>query len=166
MENSKEIVFVLDCDGTLTDGKMYYTKEGKTMKAFGCDDFDALRALSKKVEICFITADKKGFDIVKKRAEEMEIQLHLVSNKPKERWDWIVQNFIGKTILFMGDGINDWYCLEKADMSFTVKDALDHILEAAQYVINRRGGDRAVAQACLMINGEYGFGCFADEELG
>lgn len=33
MENTK-VVFVMDCDGTLTDGKMYYTKEGKTMKAF------------------------------------------------------------------------------------------------------------------------------------
>lgn len=32
--NSEKIVFVMDCDGTLTDGKMYYTKEGKTMKAF------------------------------------------------------------------------------------------------------------------------------------
>lgn len=31
----KKIVFVCDVDGTLTDGKMYYTKDGKTMKAFG-----------------------------------------------------------------------------------------------------------------------------------
>ena len=38
MENTEEvkkkIVFVMDVDGTLTDGKMYYTKEGKVMKAF------------------------------------------------------------------------------------------------------------------------------------
>lgn len=163
MKDSKKIVFVLDCDGTLTDGRMYYTKEGKTMKAFGCDDFDALRVLSEKVEICFVTADKKGFEIVQKRADEMEIQLHLVSNKPQERWDWIAARYSQYVIVFMGDGINDWYCLQQADLSFTVKDALPHTIANAKKVIKRRGGDRAVAEACIKIDGLYELECFPKE---
>lgn len=163
MEDTKRIVFVMDCDGTLTDGKMYYTKEGKTMKAFGCDDFDALRALSKKVEIQFITADKKGFDIVQKRAEEMGMPLTLVSNEPNERWNWIKQNFEDKVIIFAGDGINDWVCLKNADLSFTVKDALPHTLGSAKKIINRRGGDRAIAYACIMIDGLFELECFPKE---
>ncbi len=154
----------MDCDGTLTDGKMYYTKEGKTMKAFGCDDFDALRALSKKVEICFITADKKGFDIVNKRAEEMGMPLYLVSNEPRERWSWIKNKFPDQTIIFAGDGINDWYCLREADLSYTVKDALPHTKANAKTIIQRRGGDRAIAEACIRIAWVYNLNCF-DEEL-
>jgi 3-deoxy-D-manno-octulosonate 8-phosphate phosphatase (KDO 8-P phosphatase) len=164
MASTKEIVFVMDVDGTLTDGKMYYTKEGKTMKAFGCDDFDAIKTLGKKVHIHFISGDEKGFEISKKRADEMNIPINLVPSNAKKRWDWISETYVGHEIIFMGDGINDYTALEKANMSFTVVDALPHILEAAQFNVGRRGGDRAVAAACLMINAEYGLGCFEDIE--
>lgn len=163
MESTKEIVFVLDVDGTLTNGMMYYTKEGKVMKAFGCDDFDALKSLGKKVKIHFISGDEKGFEISKKRADEMQIPITLVPSNAFKRWNWIVQTYPNQTIIFMGDGINDFIALESADMSFTVSDALPHVLEAAQFNVGRRGGDRAVAAACLMINGEYALGCFEDD---
>jgi 3-deoxy-D-manno-octulosonate 8-phosphate phosphatase (KDO 8-P phosphatase) len=166
MAGIKELVFVLDVDGTLTDGKMYYTKEGKVMKSFGCDDFDALRVLSQKVQLQFITADKKGFDIVKKRAEEMQIHLELVSNKPKERWAWIKQTFPDRPVIYMGDGIFDFFCLEQADLSFTVKDALPHTKQMADIVIDRRGGDRAVAEAVIKIDELYGLRLFKEDNLG
>lgn len=156
-------VFVLDVDGTLTDGRMYYTKEGKVMKSFGCDDFDSLKSLSKQVEIVFITADKKGFEISNKRAGEMSIPLYLVSNDPHERWKWIEDRYKDYIICFAGDGINDWLCLQKAWASYTVKDALPHTLSNAKFVINRRGGDRAVAEACIRIDGLLNLNCFPKE---
>lgn len=163
MESTKEIVFVLDVDGTLTNGKMYYTKEGKVMKAFGCDDFDALKSLGKKVKIHFISGDEKGFEISKRRADEMNIPINLVPSNAKKRWQWIVDNYKDFEIIFMGDGINDYVALENAHMSFTVEDALPHVKAAAQFDVGRKGGERAVAAACLMINGEYALGCFEDE---
>ena len=58
--------FIIDVDGTLTDGKFYYDKKGKIFKAFGPDDHDALNLIRKSINILFITGDKKGFDISKK----------------------------------------------------------------------------------------------------
>ena len=34
--------FILDLDGVLTDGKFYYSQDGKFLKAFGADDHDCL----------------------------------------------------------------------------------------------------------------------------
>ena len=33
---------VIDVDGVMTDGKFYYSVDGKILKAFGADDHDAL----------------------------------------------------------------------------------------------------------------------------
>jgi 3-deoxy-D-manno-octulosonate 8-phosphate phosphatase (KDO 8-P phosphatase) len=165
-EPKRNIVFVLDVDGTLTDGRMYYTKEGKVMKSFGCDDFDALKLIGQKIHIQFITADRKGFPIVQKRADEMGIYLAEVPNRPKARWQWIKERFPDMEIIYMGDGIFDYYCLEQAEVSFTVKDALSHVLDSAKHVIDRRGGDRAVAEACLEINQIYELEIFKEDDLG
>ena len=157
----KKIVLVCDIDGTLTDGKMYYTKEGKAMKAFGCDDWDALMALSKKIELCFISGDTKGFPITSKRIEdEMGYTLNTVPSNAKLRWKWIEKNFKGYTIIFIGDGIYDYLSLENADHSFTVKDALTHVKDSAKIVLDRNGGERFVAQCCLIINNTLDLKCF------
>ena len=59
-------IFILDVDGVMTDGKFYYSAEGKIFKSFGADDSDALGLLNKYIKINFITGDKKGFPISKR----------------------------------------------------------------------------------------------------
>ena len=72
-------VLILDVDGVMTDGKFYYTSDGKFLKAFGPDDSDALGVLNKLIEIRFITGDKKGFSISKKRiVDDMGYKLDLL----------------------------------------------------------------------------------------
>ena len=145
-------VFILDVDGTLTNGNMYYSKEGKQLKAFSCDDWDALKEIFNFVQLCFITADKKGFAITQKRIEEeMGWDLNLVSHYPKERWEWMERQFPNKKIIFMADGIYDFYALKKCHLGITTKNALDHTKRSASLVIHRNGGDRAVAEACTYL---------------
>jgi 3-deoxy-D-manno-octulosonate 8-phosphate phosphatase (KDO 8-P phosphatase) len=165
-EPKRKVVFVLDVDGTLTDGRMYYTKEGKVMKSFGCDDFDALKLIGQKIHIQFVTADKRGLPIVQKRADEMGINLADVPSRPQARWNWIKEKYPDMEIIYMGDGIFDYHCLKQANFSFTVKDALDHTRDSAKIVVDRRGGDRAVAAACIEINRIYELKCFQQEDLG
>jgi 3-deoxy-D-manno-octulosonate 8-phosphate phosphatase (KDO 8-P phosphatase) len=150
------IVVVLDCDGVLTDGSFYSTNEGKFLKKFGPDDWDALKLLKKYTTLQFITADKKGFEITKRRIEtEMGFQLDLVSHKPKERWDWIRNRYPDQTIVYIADGIFDWYCLEKADYSIAPIDSLWHVKSAADHISDRKAGNRFVADACICIMDYY-----------
>jgi 3-deoxy-D-manno-octulosonate 8-phosphate phosphatase (KDO 8-P phosphatase) len=134
------------------------------MKAFGCDDFDSMKAISKKAEICVITADERGFLIVEKRIkEEMQMPLYLVPNGAKQRWDWIKEKFKDNyEIVYIGDGIYDYYSLRNADLSFTMGNSLFHVKKNASVILRRSGGDRAVAEACIMIDQYYKLGVFDD----
>ena len=61
----KPEIFIFDVDGVMTDGKFYYTSEGKMMKKFGPDDNDALGLLDPFIKVQFITGDKKDFQLLK-----------------------------------------------------------------------------------------------------
>lgn len=151
--NQRSYWLVSDVDGSMTDGGMYYTSAGKVMKKFNGDDTDALKALSSKIEISFITGDKKGFPIVEKRMSEIGFPVTLVSHLPEERWKWIEENNKeNKEVIFIGDGIYDYECLRNARYSFTFCDSLEHVKNSADFVLERRGGNRAVAEACIMID--------------
>jgi 3-deoxy-D-manno-octulosonate 8-phosphate phosphatase (KDO 8-P phosphatase) len=155
---NKDWVFVLDFDGILTDGKMYYTENGKVMKVVGCDDWELLKELSRHITVNVISADRRGFPITSKRIkEEMNLSLDLVKGNAIQRWDWIKKKYPTQPIIFMGDSLNDYYSLLKADIGITVEDALDFTKKYANVIIKRRGGDRAVAEAILYLNEIYGF---------
>lgn len=145
----KPKVLIIDVDGVLTDGGMYYTSEGKYMKKFGADDNDALSLLRPYLEIRFVTGDKRGFEISNKRVIDMHFELNLVSTI--KRIDWIKEKYDPLDVIYMGDGIFDHYVMQKVGYSIATNDADDHAKKFASYITKRNGGKRAVAEACLHI---------------
>ena len=143
-------VFILDVDGVLTTGQFFYTAEGKVMKVFGPDDHDALSLLKPCLEIRFVTGDRKGFDITRKRVvDEMKYPLDLVSTI--ERVEWIQERYSLDQVIYMGDGVLDHYVFRQVAYSIAPANSLDLAKRYASYVTTRSGGDRAVAEACLHI---------------
>lgn len=141
---------ILDVDGVMTDGKFYYSSEGKIMKKFGPDDNDALSLLDSHLTIDFITADKRGFEISKKRIEQdMKRKLYLVSSF--ERLEWIKQRYNLKEVIYIADGIFDHLVFEKVGYSIAPKNSSVFAIEKANYILKRKGGDRAVAEAVVHI---------------
>jgi 3-deoxy-D-manno-octulosonate 8-phosphate phosphatase (KDO 8-P phosphatase) len=146
----KPNVFILDVDGVMTDGKLYYTTEGKVMKVFGPDDHDGLSLLKPHLEIYFVTGDHRGFEISKKRiVEDMKMPLELVSTI--KRIDWIKKKWDPQTVIYMGDGIFDHYVFKDVGYSIAPANADLYALEKANYVTKRIGSERAVAEACLHV---------------
>tara|TARA_B100002019_G_scaffold137251_1_gene118240 strand:+ start:9034 stop:9516 length:483 start_codon:yes stop_codon:yes gene_type:complete len=143
-------VFILDVDGVMTTGQFIYTKEGKQMKIFGPDDNDALGLLKPFIEIRFISADKKGFPISEKRIkQDMNYKLDLVNTH--DRVDWIKTNYDPKKVIYMGDGIFDHYVMNEVGYSIAPANSDKLAKLSADYVTERSGGDRAVAEACIHI---------------
>lgn len=143
-------VFILDVDGVLSTGQFFYTSDGKVMKVFGPDDNDALSILKPFMEIRFITGDKKGFEISKKRiVDDMKYPLDLVSTI--KRIDWIKERWNPQEVIYMGDGILDHYVFACVGYSIAPSNGYKYALERAQYVTERVGGDRAVAEASMHI---------------
>ena len=147
-------VFILDTDGVITTGQFFYTAEGKAMKVFGPDDNDALSLLKPYLETRFVTGDKKGYPISKKRiSDDMKFQLDLVSTI--HRVEWIKERYNLAEVIYMGDGIFDHYVMQKVGYSIAPANADKLTASQANYVTKRSGGDRAVAEACLHILEEF-----------
>ena len=143
-------VFILDTDGVITTGQFFYTAEGKAMKIFGPDDNDALSLLKPYLETRFVTGDKKGYPISKKRiSDDMKFQLDLVSTI--HRVEWIKERYNLAEVIYMGDGIFDHYVMQRVGYSIAPANADKLTASQANYVTKRSGGDRAVAEACLHI---------------
>ncbi|MFN3075331.1 MAG: nuclear transport factor 2 family protein [Alphaproteobacteria bacterium] len=146
----KPEAFILDVDGVMTDGTFLYGREGKFAKRFSADDHDALSLLKNHLEVLFVTGDHRGFDITKSRiGEDMRMPLHLVSTV--DRLSWIAERHDLAQVIYMGDGIFDGYVFQGVGYSIAVADALPPTKAFANFVTDRRGGDRAVAEAVLHI---------------
>ena len=142
--------FILDVDGVMTDGKFYYSEEGKIIKSFGADDSDALNLLSNFMNIEFISADKRGFNISKKRIEiDMGFKLSLVNSK--DRINWIRNNYDLTEVVFMGDGFFDHQVMNEVAYSIAPSDGDELTRSVAKFVTKRGGGDRSVSEACVHI---------------
>ena len=143
-------IFILDVDGVLTNGQFLYDSTGKTMKIFGPDDNDALSLLRSYLEIHFVTGDRKGFNITKKRVvDHMNYPLDLVSTI--SRIGWIKERYSLDKVIYMGDGIFDHYVFKQVGYAIATNDADANAIKYADYVTIRSGGNRAVAEACLHI---------------
>jgi 3-deoxy-D-manno-octulosonate 8-phosphate phosphatase (KDO 8-P phosphatase) len=142
--------FILDVDGVMTTGQFLYTAKGKLMKIFGPDDNDGLGLLKPFVEIRFVTGDKKGYPNSQKRIEkDMHYKLDLVSTI--KRIDWIKARYNPKEVIYMGDGIFDHYVMKEVGYSIATANSDAMAKAHANFVTERSGGDRAVAEACLHI---------------
>ncbi len=147
---NKPEVFILDVDGVLTTGTFFYDKNGKILKEFGPDDHDALNILKKYLSILFISADKKGFSISKKRIQkDMGYKLYYVSSQ--NRYDWIKKKFPKKKIIYMGDGVFDQYIVKKFFYSIAPSNSYFKTKKNSKFVTKSKSGERAVAEACEHI---------------
>jgi len=142
--------FILDVDGVFTDGKFYYTENGKIMKRFGDADNDALSLLDNRMHIEMITGDKRGFQISKKRIQDdMGYPINLVSTF--QRLDWIAERFNLDETIYMGDGIYDPIVFNSVGFSIAPANAFYNTKKYAKYVTNSKGGEGAVAEAVIYI---------------
>ena len=120
------------------------------MKVFGADDNDALSLLKPYIEIRFVSGDKKGFPISRKRiVEDMGYPLDLVSTT--HRIQWIADRYPVGSVIYMGDGIFDHYVMRAVGYSIAPGNADSLAKKTANFVTERAGGDRSVAEACLHL---------------
>jgi len=148
--DKKPKVFLLDVDGVMTTGHFIYSKIGKQMKIFGPDDHDGLLLLKPFIEIRFVTGDSKGFSISERRIKkDMKFELDLVSTT--KRIEWIKERYDPEEVIYMGDGIYDHYVMKQVKYAIAPANADKFAILNANFVTERSGGNRAVAEACLHI---------------
>ena len=150
----KKLIFLLDVDGVMTTGQFFYTSKGKIAKVFGPHDSDGLKIIKKNIKIEFLTADKRGFSISKKRiTDDMGYKIHLVSEE--KRLKFIEKNYGLNNVIYMGDGIFDAEILKKAKYGIAPRNARHEAKKNANYVTKNNSAEGAVLDACLNIKNKF-----------
>ena len=148
MNNMKNIkYFVMDVDGTLTDGKIYMANDGEAMKAFSIKDGCGIHDILILAGIDSRALRGRTSKIVLNRCNELGIKeiRQGISNKIEELRS-ITNDF--STVAYIGDDLNDLSCMhlvkEAGGIVGCPKDAVKKVIELADFVANHNGGDGAV----------------------
>ena len=150
---SKICMLILDVDGVLTDGKLYFDHAGNEMKAFNTRDGMGMKALQKVgIEVAVITGRKS--EAVAQRMAQLGIQ-HVYQGR-EDKLDAFL-DLLEKTGLdaqqtcFAGDDWIDLPVLMRVGLAVSVADAEERVKQQAHWITSRNGGDGAVREICNLI---------------
>lgn len=144
----KPTLFVLDVDGVLSTGQFLYSRFGKIYKIFGAHDSEGLKIINQYLKIQFISADKRGFKISKRRVQDLGYSLTFVDEE--NRLDFF-KNLNYENIVFMGDSYTDSFIFENVFYSITPSNAVPQALEKSKFITRSKAGEGAVFEACIHI---------------
>lgn len=147
---NKPTILILDVDGVMTTGQFLYSEKGKEYKVFGPHDNDGIKMIEKYMKVVFITADKRGYPISKKRiVDDMGQELIIVSES--ERFQFINDRYGFENVIYMGDGYHDAKILKECFYGIAPQNARTEAKDASDFVTPSRSGEGAVLDACLHI---------------
>ncbi|MEM6265100.1 MAG: HAD hydrolase family protein [Bacteroidota bacterium] len=150
IRRQKVKLVLLDVDGTMTDGGMYYSENGDQLKKFNTKDGMAIKRTMKHhpVKFGFISsASTEG--IISSRAKTLGIELVYAGGRDKTQVieGWLAQyNFSWKQIAYVGDDLNDLVVMEKVGISACPSDAVEQVKLASDVILKRPGGKACVRE--------------------
>jgi len=147
---------VLDVDGTLTDGRLFYGKEGEALKAFDVRDGHGLRLLQLHAGIKVAVLTGRRADLVQQRCRELSIEPVVGSSRAKGAAIQQICDEVGIPLAataYMGDDVNDLPALRVAALSCAPADAAPEVLREVQWVAAHRAGRGAVRDLCELLLG-------------
>ena len=142
-------LIILDVDGTLTDGGMYFFEDGNQMKKYNSKDGLAIMALIKNgIEFGIISHGRK-LKMVQDRADLLGIQRVYVGTDSKVAVleGWLKEMNISKDqVAFVGDDKNDLEIINYVGFSACPSDALPEVKSACDVILDKAGGRGCVRE--------------------
>lgn len=156
-ENKKKLekieLLVMDVDGTLTDGSMYYNEKGEELKRFFVRDGMGIVLLRKAgIKTAIITSESSKISVT--RAEKLKIDYVLTGSNNKSQALENLAKEMGleiDQIAFIGDDVNDLHAINVAGFSACPSDASAIIKENVDHISEKEGGRGAVRDIAEMI---------------
>jgi 3-deoxy-D-manno-octulosonate 8-phosphate phosphatase (KDO 8-P phosphatase) len=149
---------VLDVDGVLTDGRLYYGPQGEVMKVFDVRDGHGIRMLLQRgIDVAILSA--RNSPIVAQRAHELGIARVLQGRGDKSAGfsELLVDARVAvDEVAFVGDDLPDVPVLQHAGFAATVDDARAEVRAVAHWIAPQPGGRaavRAIAEFILRAKG-------------
>lgn len=142
-------LLVLDVDGVMTDGGMYYSENGDQIKKYNTKDGMAIIHLTKNdFQVAIISSGFKD-KMVKTRADLLGIQHCFVVREKKINIlsDICIQlNLELENVAIIGDDINDLEIIKKVGFSACPSDAMDVVKTNVDIILTKKGGEGCVRE--------------------
>ena len=159
-------LFVLDVDGTLTEGRIVYDDQGRELQSFCVQDGHGLVMVRKAgVALAWITG--RGSAATERRAKELQVVALACQSGPKAKVLRELQERLEiapDETLAMGDDVTDFELAQHAGFFAAPANARPEVLELADYVCQATGGSGAVREVCDHILRARG--CFPEPPSG
>ena len=146
-------LLILDVDGVLTDGKLFFDEQGKEYKAFNARDGLGIKLLQ-KVGIRVAVISGRSSKPVALRMEMLGIDLVYLGQSDKGH---AFREIIAKAgctpeqAAHVGDDLIDLPVLNQVGLAIAVQDANEQILPYVDWQTRLPGGHGAVREVCDYI---------------
>ncbi len=144
---------ILDVDGVLTDGTLWYGPEGEALKAFNTLDGHGVKLLAGSGVAVAILSGRESA-AVGRRAQELGIA-HVIQGAADKVREF--ERLVAKLGLapsdcaFVGDDLPDLAVMQRCGLAVAVANAVDEVKAIAHYVTRARGGQGAVREFCDLV---------------
>ncbi len=146
-------MLLLDVDGVMTDGGIYFSESGDELKKFNIQDgYGIVKLRRSGIEVGIITG--RVSKIVARRAAELGItQVHQNLHDKGSAFETIraATGLREEEFAYIGDDEFDLPVLTRVGFSATPADGVPAVLKKVDYVCRRRGGEGAVREVIDLI---------------
>lgn len=145
-------LLVLDFDGVMTDNRVLVSEDGK--EAVFCNRSDGLGIeMLKKKGIDVVVISKEKNKVVQARCKKLKIKcLQGIDDKDSLFLKEIKKRKLKlENVCFVGNDINDLECVKNAGIGAAVADSHKSVLDIADYITKKKGGEGAVREVIDLI---------------
>ncbi|HEV2269141.1 MAG TPA: HAD hydrolase family protein [Steroidobacteraceae bacterium] len=143
-------LLVLDVDGVLTDGRLYYGARGETLKVFHVRDGLGVKLLAAAgVTVAVISGRRSS--MTDRRCRELGVRHLLQGVEDKVAAFHRLRGRLGMSSAVcacVGDDLPDVALMREVGLSFAVADAHPQARDAAHVITRLPGGKGAVREVC------------------
>jgi 3-deoxy-D-manno-octulosonate 8-phosphate phosphatase (KDO 8-P phosphatase) len=146
-------LILLDVDGVLTDGRLYYGNNGEELKAFDIQDGLGIKLLQKgDIEVGIITG--RSSKLLTRRTEELGIEL--VVQGREDKLTALNEILEGRAIdleeiAFVGDDLPDLAVIRRVGLGITPANGNHLLASQALWQTKKGGGQGAVREVAELI---------------
>jgi 3-deoxy-D-manno-octulosonate 8-phosphate phosphatase (KDO 8-P phosphatase) len=146
-------LLVMDVDGVLTDGGMYYGEHGEELKKFNTRDGQGVALLHEAgLETAILTREHSP--IATRRGAKMkvgEVRVGVLDKLSALREIAAARDLSLNEICYIGDDVHDYEVLCQVGLAVVPQDATRKPRSVAHYVTQARGGEGAVRELAELI---------------
>jgi len=147
-------LLVLDFDGVISNNIVWTDQDGREMTTASRSDSVLIKPLREKgVETIIFSSETNP--VVTARAKKMGIEavqgLGLQAKGPALKRLLEERSIEPANVIYVGNDVNDLPCFEVAGWSVAVSDAYPEVIRAADFVLNKPGGNGALREICEII---------------